>query len=40
MNVYESSVRDDVEKINSMFSVGINFENDWLKFLGVQPVSV
>ena len=33
MNMYESSVRGDVEKINSMFSVGINFEEDWLKFI-------
>lgn len=38
INMYENSVRGDVEKISSMFSVGINFEEDWLRFIGVQGV--
>ncbi len=38
INMYESSVRKDVEKINVMFSSGINFEEDWLRFIGVQGV--
>lgn len=38
MNMYENFVRGDVEKISSMFSVGINFEEDWLRFLGFQCV--
>lgn len=38
INMYASSVRGDVEKISSMFSVGINFEEDWLRFIGVQGV--
>lgn len=29
------SVRDDLEKINHMFCMNINFEDDWLKFIGV-----
>lgn len=35
MNMYQSSTRADVEKINAMFSVGVDFESDWLKFIGV-----
>ena len=38
MNLFTNSVRDDVEKINSMFSVGINFEDDWLSFMGVSTL--
>lgn len=38
INVYENSVRSDVNKINSMFSIGINFEDDWLRFIGIQSV--
>lgn len=38
INLFNNSVRDDVEKINSMFSVGINFEDDWLSFIGVSSL--
>ena len=29
-----SSVRNDLQRINNMFSMNINFEEDWLKFIG------
>ena len=32
---YRISVRPELEKINSMFSMNIEFENEWLKFIGV-----
>lgn len=35
IDIRRTSVRDDMEKINSMFSVGIEFEADWLRFIGV-----
>ena len=36
INMYNQSARDDLERINVMFSVGINYEDDWLRFIGVQ----
>ncbi len=36
LNMGSKSSRDDLEKINKMFSVGVNFEDDWMKFLGIQ----
>ncbi len=30
------SARDDLEIINQMFNMNIDFESDWLKFIGVQ----
>lgn len=38
INMYEQSVRNDVEKINTMFSIGIDFQQDWLRFLGVDCI--
>ena len=38
MNLYNQSVRGDLERINTMFSIGINYEDDWLKFIGVQGI--
>lgn len=35
MDMKKSSAREDLEKINQLFSVGISFEEDWLRFLGV-----
>lgn len=31
----KQSARGELEKVNSMFSMNIDFENDWLKFLGI-----
>lgn len=34
INYREQSARDSLEKINNMFSMNINFEEDWLRFIG------
>lgn len=31
----KQSARGELEKVNSMFSMNIDFESDWLKFLGI-----
>lgn len=31
----KDSVRGELEKINQIFSININFEDEWLKFLGM-----
>ncbi len=36
MNMGEQTARTDLERVNKMFSVGINYEEDWLRFIGVQ----
>lgn len=38
MDVKRQSVRENLEKINTMFDVGIDFEDQWLKFLGIKAV--
>lgn len=35
INMYNHSARADLEKVNAMFSVGIDYEEDWLKFIGI-----
>ncbi len=35
ISMYDQTARNDLEKINTMFSVGVSFEDDWLRFLGV-----
>ena len=37
LNYHSQSARNDLEKINTMFSMEINFEEDWLRFLGFVP---
>ncbi len=34
-NLKKQSVRDELEKINSILSMKIDFEDEWLKFLGI-----
>lgn len=34
-NPHKDSARGELEKINRMFSMNIDFENEWLKFIGV-----
>lgn len=35
LDVKHQSVRSELEKVNTMFSINIDFEADWLKFLGI-----
>ena len=36
MNMLNQSARGDLQRVNRLFSVGIDYEDDWLKFIGVQ----
>lgn len=35
ISVYDYSVRDDLQKISDYFSMGVDFENSWSKYLGI-----
>ena len=35
IDMKNQSARGELEKINTMFSMNIDFEEEWLKFLGV-----
>ena len=39
MNIYNQSVRNDLKRVNAMFSVGIDFEDDWIRYLMSQNVT-
>jgi hypothetical protein len=38
MDVHKQSVRGSLEKINQMFNINIDFDSEWLKFLGVESI--
>lgn len=35
VSVYDYSVREDLQKISDYFSMGVDFENSWSKYLGI-----
>lgn len=38
LNVYEDDVIEDLDRINKIFGMNINFEEEWKKYLGYSPV--
>ena len=39
-NPYEANFRGDLNKINNMFGMGINFDDEWLRFIGIDPLII
>ena len=39
MDTRKQSVHDNLEKVNHMFNIDIDFESAWLKYLGLHPVN-
>ena len=33
--MYNQSARRELETVNKLFTVGIDYEEDWLRFIGV-----
>ena len=35
ISVYDYSIREDLQKISDYFSMGVDFEKSWSKYLGI-----